>query len=446
MAGTAAGVGGSGLDVNSLVAQLVAAERAPLQQRISRVETEISTKLAALGTVRSSLSTLQSTLSTMQSPESLQVRRATSGDTSVFRATATAAAVPGNYSVEVVELAAAHKLASAEQAGGSSALVGSGTLNFTQNGQSFSVTVDPGMTLAGLRTAINGAAGNTGVQAAIITTGTGARLTLTANGTGVARAISVTVSNPANGLDTFIASLATTVAAKDASVKIDGFPVTSSTNTVAGAIDGVTLDLLSAKPGTSIALGVTHDTQAVRERINRVVTDFNAFQTQAARLRAYDPKTRVGGPLLGDSALRNLEGMFRRELSGTTASAPAATNSLSSIGIRFGADGRLTVNETQLSEALANRFTDLATMFTATDGLVARLDAVIDAQISSDGALTARTNSLDSRKRTVEKDREAMEARLALIEKRYRTQFINLDRMLTEMQGTSSYISRIGGA
>lgn len=439
------GSSGSGLDVNSLVSQLMAAERAPMQQRISRVESEIATKLSALGTVRSSLSTLQSTLSGINTPESLQIRRATSGDATVFRATATAASAPGNYNVEVLELATAHKLASEEQAGGASATVGSGTLNFSQNGQSFSVVVDAAMTLAELRTAINTATGNTGVQAALISTGSGARLTLTSSATGVAREIGVTVTDPAGGLDTFVLGLTTTTVAKDASVKIDGFTVTGSTNTIAGAIEGVTLDLLAAKPGTTLSLGVTNDTQAVKDRINKLVSDFNNFQTQSARLRAYDPRTRVGGPLLGDSALRNLESSLRRELTGSTASAPAATNSLAAIGIRFGADGKLTVNDTQLSEALGNRFGDLTAMLTASDGLVSRLNSVIDAQISSEGALTARTNGLDARKRTVEKDKEAMEARLALIEKRYRTQFINLDRMLADMQGTSSYISRIGG-
>jgi flagellar hook-associated protein 2 len=415
-----------------------------MQQRISRVESEISTKLSALGTVRSSLSTLQSTLSGINTAESLQIRRATSSDTTVFRATATAASAPGNYNVEVLELATAHKLASTEQAGGAAATVGSGTLNFSQNGQSFSVVVDAAMTLAELRTAINTATGNTGVQAALISTGSGARLSLTSSATGVAREIGVTVTNPAGGLDTFVSGLATTTPAKDASVKIDGFTVTGSTNTIAGAIEGVSLDLLAAKPGTTLSLGVTNDTQAVKDRINKLVSDFNNFQTQSSRLRAYDPRTRVGGPLLGDSALRNLESSLRRELTGSTASAPATTNSLTAIGIRFGADGKLTVNDTQLSEALANRFGDLTAMLTASDGLVPRLNAVIDAQISSEGALTARTNSLDARKRTVEKDKEAMEARLALIEKRYRAQFINLDRMLADMQGTSSYISRIG--
>ena len=446
MAGmTASGLGGSGLDVNSLVAQLVAAERAPLQQRISRVESEISTKLSAFGTVRAALSSMQSTLSGIKTPESLQIRRATVSDATVLRPTATAAAAPGNYGIEVDELAAAHKLASAEQAGGATATVGSGTLNFAQNGQSFSVAVTAAMTLSELRTAINTATGNTGVQASIITTGSGARLTLTSNATGLAKAITVTVTDPADGLDTFVAGLSTTTAAKDASIKIDGFTVTAPTNTITGAIEGVTLDLLSAKPGTTLSLGVTNETQAVKDRINRLVSDFNAFQAQSARLRAYDPKTRVGGPLLGDSALRNLEGTLRREMTTATTSAPAATNSLTAIGIRFGADGRLTVNDTQLTEALANRFGEVTAMLTSTDGLVARLNTVIDAQISSEGALTARTNSLDARKRTVEKDKEAMEARLVLIEKRYRAQFINLDRMLTDMQGTSSYIAKIGG-
>jgi len=436
--------GGSGLDVNSLVAQLMAAERAPLQQRISRVESEIATKLSAFGTIRSTLSTLQTTLTGIKTPESLQIRRATISDATVLRPTADSAATPGNYSVEVIELAAAHKLASAEQPGGSTATVGSGTLNFSQDGQSFSVSVTASMTLSELRTAINAATDNTGVQAALISTGSGARLTLTSSATGASKAVTVTVTNPAGGLDTFVQGLTTTTTAKDASVKIDGFAVTGATNTITNAIEGVTLDLLAAKPGTTLSLGITNDTQAVKDRINRLVADFNSFQTQSARLRAFDPKTRIGGPLLGDSALRTLEGLLRREVTTPTPSAPEATNSLGAIGIRFGADGKLTVNDTQLTEALANRFGDVSTMLTATDGLVARLNTAIDAQISTDGALTARTNGLDTRKRTVEKDKEAMEARLLLIEKRYRAQFINLDRMLTEMQGTSSYIAKIG--
>jgi flagellar hook-associated protein 2 len=295
--------------------------------------------------------------------------------------------------------------------------------------------------LAQLRDAINSALDNTGVRAALLNTAAGTRLTLTSNQTGVAQAISLSATG---GLNSFINGFSVTTPAQDAEVLIDGFQVLSPTNTVTSAVSGVSLELVSAKPGTSLNLTISQDVQANKDKINKLVTDFNAFQSQALRLRAFDSKTRTGGPLIGDSALRNIENSIRRELTGTTASAPANTNSLSSIGIRFGADGRLTVNDSVLTEALTQRPDQVVQMLTATDGLVARVSAVVDAQVSTDGLLTARTNSLDARKRALGKDKEAMETRMLLVEKRYRAQFIGLDRMLTEMQGTSSYIAKIG--
>lgn len=438
------GLGGSGLDVNSLVSQLVAAERAPLQQRLTRTETQINTQLSAFATVRSGLSTVQSALSALKSPEALQVKRASSSDVSVFRASATSAAAPAAYSVEVLQLATNEKRSSAAFSGGATATVGEGQLVFNQNGQTFSVSVDAAMSLSGLRDAINSVSGNSGVRAALLNTSGGTRLTLTSTQTGLAQAISVSAQNASVDLQAFVSGMAVTTPAQDAVVKIDGFEVTSGNNTVAGAITGVSLELVSAKPGTTLSLAISQDHQAVRERLNKLVTDLNAFQTQAARLRAYDAKSRTGGPLIGDAALRNIESAVRRELTAPTPSAPSNSRTLSSIGIRFGADGRLVVNDTVLSEALSQRSGEVVQMLTATDGLVSRLSAVIDAQVSSEGMLTVRTNSLDARKRTLEKDKEAIDARMLLVEKRYRAQFIGLDRMLAEMQGTSSYISKIG--
>ncbi len=435
------GLGGSGLDVNSLVSQLVAAERAPLQQRFSRVESQINTQLTALGTIRSGLSTLQSSLSAIKTVDSLNGKRTVSSDPAVFKATASASASPASYAIEVKKLATSDKRSSAAMAGGESATVGNGTLTLTQNGVSFNVTTTPSTTLAQLRDAINSALDNTGVRAALLNTAAGTRLTLTSNQTGVAQAISLSATG---GLNSFINGFSVTTPAQDAEVLIDGFQVLSPTNTVTSAVSGVSLELVSAKPGTSLNLTISQDVQANKDKINKLVTDFNAFQSQALRLRAFDSKTRTGGPLIGDSALRNIENSIRRELTGTTASAPANTNSLSSIGIRFGADGRLTVNDSVLTEALTQRPDQVVQMLTATDGLVARVSAVVDAQVSTDGLLTARTNSLDARKRALGKDKEAMETRMLLVEKRYRAQFIGLDRMLTEMQGTSSYIAKIG--
>lgn len=435
------GLGGSGLDVNSLVSQLVAAERAPIQQRFSRVESQINTQLSAFGTVRAGLSTLQSALSALKTADSLQGKRVVSSDPTVFKATASASASPASYSIEVKKLATTDKQSSAALVGGESATVGSGSLTITQNGASFIVTTTPSTTLAELRAAINSALDNTGVRAALLNTAGGTRLTLTSTQTGAARAISL---NATGDLNAFVSGFSVTTPAQDAEILIDGFQVLAPTNTVTSAVTGVSLDLLSAKAGTTLNLSVSQDIQANKEKINKLVTDFNSFQSQASRLRAFDSKTRTGGPLIGDSSLRNIENAIRRELIGTTASAPANTNSLSSIGIRFGSDGRLTVNDSVLTEALTQRPDQVAQMLTATDGLVTRLSSVIESQVSSEGVLTTRTNSLDARKKTLEKDKEAMEARMLLVEKRYRAQFIGLDRMLAEMQGTSSYIAKIG--
>lgn len=439
-----AGLSSSGLDVNSLVSQLVAAERAPLEQRISRAETANSSKSTAVSQLRTSLTALQSALTGLKTNDALIIKRGTSSDTAVFKATVTNTAVPASYAVEVTQLATANGRASAEQAGGATTAIGSGELVFTQNGNSFTVAVATGTTLAGLRDAINSAAGNTGVQAAILTTSTGARLTLTSTKTGAANAISMTANNPADGLDTFVSGFTTTVAAQDASVKINGITVTSAVNSISGTLDGVTLDLVAAKPGTSLNLTVSTDLSAIKGQINRFVTEYNAFQTQASKLRAYDPKTRVGGPLLGDASLRTVESTLRREISGKTSSVTGTYNMLGAIGIRFAADGKLSVNDTQLTAALNANLDEVAKMFTAADGLAVRVDNVIKSQIDSSGALTQRSASLDQQKSRLTKDREVMEARLLTIQKRYQAQFINLDRLLNEMQGTSSQIAKIG--
>jgi flagellar hook-associated protein 2 len=269
-------------------------------------------------------------------------------------------------------------------------------------------------------------------------------LTLSSTKTGAANAISMTANNPVSGLDTFVSGFTTTVAAQDASVKIDGITVTSSGNTLSGTLDGVTLDLVAAKAGTTLNLTVSTDLSAIKGQINRFVNEYNAFQTQAARMRAYDPKTRIGGPLLGDASLRTIESTLRREISGKTSSVTGTYNMLGAIGIRFAADGKLSVNDTQLTAALNANLDEVAKMFTATDGFAARVDTVIKSQVDSNGALTQRTTSLDQAKTRLTKDREVMEARLLTIQKRYQAQFINLDKMLNEMQGTSTQIAKIG--
>ena len=435
------GLSGTGLDVNSLVSQLMAAERAPIMQRFSSQESVVTTRLSAFATLKSSVSAISGTLTNLSSANILGGRVATSADPTVFRATATGDASLGSHSVSVSNLAVAQKLASPEYAQGASYVPSNspGSLTLTQNGVSFTIADTQNKTLAELRDLINAAPDNTGVTASIMNTGGGARLILAADQTGLANAITVTGTGNINQFANDITEL---IPAEDASAVIDGIPITSSTNTLTGIIDGVTITLLK-ESATAVEMTVTYDAVGAKDKITKLVTEYNNFVDTAKRLRSYDASTRAAGPLIGDSGLRSLEAALRREITAVTPSAPAGMDSILALGFKFGNDGKLSVNDAVLSDRLATDLDRVTQVFSATDGVAARLKAIVDTQLATDGLLAVKTNTLNDRKRNIQASREAAEARLAVIEKRYRAQFVALDRMLAEMQGTSSYVSKI---
>jgi len=342
MAGLSAPGLGSGLDVNNLVTQLVAAERSPVEQRISRTQTGIDSKLSALGVMRGVLSTLQSSVGALRTETQVLARRAVSSDPTVLRATASTTAPVGSYSVEVLSLATTHKLVSEPYAGGSGSLIGTGELIFTQNGEEFVVAATEGMTLAQLRDAINTAPDNRGVRASIVQADDGARMVFTAAASGSAQAINVQVRPPNGALNKLeynpgqgqgqTPPMTVLSAAADAQVKIEGFSVSAAGNTVAAAIEGVTLDLVTSKPGTTVTVTVSPDVASVKEKITKFVTDYNNAAGTMASQRSFDGGTRKAGPLLGDSTLLGVESRMRRDITGVIQPLPGSPSTLSEIG------------------------------------------------------------------------------------------------------------------
>lgn len=449
MAGLQASGIASGLDIESLVSQLVAAERAPAQQRITRATTKVTTQLSALGTLRGSLSTLQSSVSALKNTATFQGRRAEPADKTVFTASAGTTAATGSYAIEVKQLASAQKLASAPYASGATATVGTGTLTITSGGKSFDVVIgDSAKTLTGIRDAINAVTSNDTVQATLIQAVDGARLVLTARQNGVANAITVSAAGGDGGLDALVyqpggtTNLTQIAAAQNAQVVIEGFNVESTTNNVVDAVDGVTLNLLAAKPGTTVNLVVGTDESATRDKIRKFVTDLNTTLGALAKLRAYDPSTKAAAPLLGDSLLRGIEESVRRQVLAPSNGAAAPYNSLNAIGIRIGADGTFSIDETKLTKALAADFDGVGRLFGGTDGVATRIYDILDRALRSDGQVQARTNSLQATQRSLTKDTEALDLRMQSVEARYRAQFTAMDKLLSSLQSTSSYLSK----
>lgn len=184
---------GSGIDIQTLVSQLVTAEGQPAFNAISRQQSAANTRLSGLGTLKSALSDFQTAVSKLKDGNLFKTHTATSSDESIVKAAAGAGSVAGSYGVTVANLAKAQKTIFATSFANASTVVGSGTLSIsTVGGASFSVKLDSSNnTLSGLRDAINKAAGNTSVVASIINVDSGSKLVLTGKNTGLANGFTV---------------------------------------------------------------------------------------------------------------------------------------------------------------------------------------------------------------------------------------------------------------
>lgn len=442
---------GSGLDINGLVEKLVAAEKAPRQAQITRAQTSAVTTISALGSLKGALGGFQGALGPLSSLNSFSSRSATSSETDVFTATATSAAAPGSYDVEVLDVASAHQISTTTGlAGGASTIVGYGTLTVGVGTSSFAAVIPTtSSSLAGIRDAINAAPGNNNlVRATIVNGSDGAHLVLTSQVTGAANAITVAASGGNGGLSTLAYDAQNTAGyteprpAADSRVRIAGLITTSANRTVAGAIDGVTLTLLEADVGETHTLTVANDTTAVSTRISAFVEQFNTLATTMGRLRSYEPATKVAGPLLGDAMLRGIETDIRSRLTDRVGGLSGNYQSLASIGITTNKDGTLSLDNAKLKAALTADYDGVAAIFGSADGVAAKLKAAVDGRLAGGAELDVRSKRLNEQSVTLQKQMGDLELRMASIAERYKKQFNSLDSMLSQLQNTSSFLTQ----
>ncbi|NDY97121.1 flagellar filament capping protein FliD [Wenzhouxiangella limi] len=442
---------GSGLDLNSLVEQLLQAEREPVENRLNTREERFETQLSALGLFSGALSGLRDAASGLENGTGLAQRQAVSGDESLFTATVEEGTPPGRFDIRVLGLAQADKRASAAFADGASAEVGTGTLNFTVGDDAFSINVDQdNNTLGGIRDAINRATDNTGVSAGIINEAGGARLILTGRDTGAENAINLTASGGDGGLDTLVSGFAVLTEAADAEVEIDGFTVNSSSNRIDGAIDGVTIDLAGVSAGVAegelnvptTSLSINENRSATLEQVRTFVDRYNALNDVLNGVASYDPETEVAGPLQGNATVRAIASQVRRELTEAVPGAALGANTLAGIGITTAEGGALRIDEGRLNEVIDQRPQALEELFGGENGVGGRLNSYLSQVVGSNSLLEGQTENLQNRIDDIGRQREALEARLERTEERLVRQFSALDSLVAELNQTSSFIEQ----
>jgi flagellar hook-associated protein 2 len=441
---------GSGLDIASLVEKLVAAERAPGDTQLTRRESKATMQISALASLKSALSTFKNALDPLKSQGAFEPHTATTSDDTILTATADGEAATGSYDIEVIALAKAHQLSSAAFSDGADAVVGTGTLTISQGTDSFDVVIDStNDTLEGIRDAINAASDNTGVQATLINETNGTHLVLTASTTGADGAIEVTRTGGDAGLDQLVynpgvlTNMTPLQPAQDAHIRLATYDIYDSKNTITGAIDGVTLVLeAETEANTPVSINVANDTTLLRERIKAFVIGYNALNTTISSLRSYDATTQRGGPLLGDALVRSIEEELRSALIDPVSGLEGGTyTTLTSLGITKQVDGSLKLDEARFAEVLDLDRAAVARVFGSDDGVAARLFSGIEARLASDSALEARNEALLADMKRIETDKAALDARMVVIEERYRRQFTALDTLLAGMTTTASFLA-----
>lgn len=469
---------GSGLALDDLVKQLLEAERKPKEDRLKRREEKLEAEISGLGQIKSKLSDFKDAVNDLRSDKDINGREPTithpSEDVDVFTAEASSSAVRGSYKVAVSELASGSRIETASALDGGFASTtdpvlsaGSGSLTFKigNTGDSFSVSVTAGMTLAELRESINSNAGNFGVSANIIDTGTadgGAKLVFTSEVTGAGNDLSIVNDNDLAELDRLATTDSTETAAYLAPVKtatnakatIDGIAVESTTNKFENTIQNVSFEAKEVSPkaadGVTVqasTLEIGFDREGLEEKIRSFVDNYNGIIDEIKKLTKYgESELEDDGALAGDSLIRGIQSGLSSIMGNRVAG--SELGGLFSLGIEIDSDGKLEIGKTdfglgtgeeRLSDALEDKFDEVAKLFTnENDGMAVRLYDYLNQYTSSSGLLTLRERAAKDDQDQLFDDREKLELRMVSYEQMLRDKYLNLDQTVARLNQTGS--------
>lgn len=372
-------------EITSLIQQATAAFDAPITA-LQNTEKPITTQISALGSVQSSLSSLQSALSSLSDVQTLSQRSVSSSSSTVVQATATNQAAIGNYTLSGIHLATAETLISSGFTSASGSL-GAGSLTFqVGSGSAVTVNIASGQdNLADVAAAINQA--NLGVSANVVFDGSKYSLSLSGNATGGANSFTVSGSGGLSGL-TYAGStkdLTEESKAQNASFSLNGISISSGSNTITGAIQGLTLTLAASGSAT---ISVSQNTAPLIQSAQSVVQALNTALSTISQFTSFS-QTSGGGPLLGDVGVQ----IVRTDLLNAISSpfgGNSTFNSLGSIGFSITSGGQVTLNTGTLQNAAQSNYAAVA-------GLLGAIGTATNANVGvqSIGGAAAGTYAVD---------------------------------------------------
>jgi flagellar hook-associated protein 2 len=359
----------SNLDTGGIIDNLVALQRAPINIVEAKRSLE-EAKLLTFQDLKGRLQTFKGIATTLNSEAKFL---STQGDfannnsldtNSVVSLSTSSQATSGTFSFTVNNLARESKLIS-DGFSATSATIPNGTLDIAVGDTSVTLDInDTNNTVDGLRLAIN----NSGldVKASFINTGSSTnpvRLAISGTKSGIDNAVSIGITGFLFGAGTEnIVNFTETQSAQNANFVLDGVAITKSGNVVSDVIDGTILTLESAGSGT---LTLSSDTETIKEKIQSYVDGYNELNTQLSDLLSLDTDTGETSVLFANFTVQNLQQRLRETISNQILGVSGDFEYLSQVGIRTLSDGSLSIDDGELSDALADDVGNVSELFSS---------------------------------------------------------------------------------
>ncbi|CAI0699802.1 Flagellar cap protein [Serratia entomophila] len=453
---------GSGLDLNGLLDKLTKAE----QQRLTPYTTKQSSynaQITAYGTLKGSLEKFDNLSKEMAKEDFFKGTSATEHD--AFKITTNAKAVPGNYVVEVTKLAQAQTLTTQAPIGDQTAKLG------TEGATDRSLTITAGnppketkiplsddqTSLVELRDAINGA--KAGVTASIMRVGDNDyQLAVSSSTTGENNKVALQVNNDDKLGDILnynsargATAMKETVKPQDAELVVNGTAIKRSTNSINDALQGVTIDLKTkTKDGEPQNLVISRNDAGTADKIKEWVDSYNSLLDTFNSLTKYTPvksgeaQNASNGPLLGDNTLRGVQSSIKSALS--AAQDNPELKGLGNLGISTNTKtGKLEIDSAKLKKALDEKPDQVSNFFVGNGkdtGMATEIHNEIQSYIKAGGIIENSTKSINTNLDRLNSQITTVTASIQNTIDRYKLQFVQLDTMMSKMNGTSNYLSQ----
>ncbi|MCD0204333.1 flagellar filament capping protein FliD [Klebsiella aerogenes] len=453
---------GSGLDLNGLLDKLSKAEQQRLTPYTTQ-QTSYNAQLTAYGTLKSSLEKFDNLSKELAKPEFFNSTTATKHDQ--FTITTTNKAVPGNYSVEVQKLAQPQTLTTQATITDQQEKLGTAgnsdrSITITAGNPPKETTIplsDDQTSLLEMRDAINGA--KAGVTASIMRVGDNDyQLALSSTSTGEKNTVSVLVNND-DKLGAILnydsnsksGAMKQTVAGQDAEIIVNGTKIKRSTNSIADALQGVTIDLkTTTKAGEPQNLVIGIDKSGTADKIKEWVDNYNSLLDTFGSLTKYTPvksgeaQSAKNGALLGDNTLRGIQSSIKSALS--AAQDNPELKGLGNLGISTNPKtGKLEVDSTKLNKALDEKPDQVANFFAGNGkdtGMATEIHNEIQNYIKAGGIIENSTKSINTNLDRLNIQIDTVSDSIQNTIDRYKQQFVQLDTMMSKLSSTGNYLQQ----